>query len=207
MASTGNELLASRISIKTLALAAGIFLAGPGTAIAQQCLDNMPSGGWLTPGSVTAPAPADRLAIMDVISHFFWARDSKISTGLSDLFTSDIVYELCTEGGNKQVALRTGPDDVNSYLGDLTTFLNLLVLRTRHIASNTILSVSGTDTVVGKTTVLVLLQNAYSELPELDYTATLKTEFKKGSDGNWRFSRLTLIGDTTIPGASGARGR
>jgi SnoaL-like domain len=193
--------------MKALVLTAGIFLACQGTAIAQQCLDNMPQGGWLTPGSVTAPDPADRLAIMDVISHFFWARDSKVSTGLNDLFTSGIVYELCTDGGNKQVALRTGPNDVNAYLGDLTTFLNLLVLRTRHVASNTILNVKSANTVEGKTTVLVLLQNAYSELPQLDYTATLKTEFTKGSDGNWRFSRLTVIGDTTVLGATGARGR
>jgi len=207
MASTGKNLLKARVRMKALALAAGTFVACQGTAVAQQCIDNIPPSGWLSPGSVTPPAAEDRLAIMDVISHFFWARDSKDSTGLNDLFTNDIVYELCTQGGNKQVSISNGPNDVNSYLGTLTTFLNLLVLRTRHIASNTILSVNGTDTVVGKTTVLVLLQNAYSELPELDYTATLKTEFKKGSDGKWRFRRLTVIGDTTIPGASGARGR
>jgi hypothetical protein len=206
MASTGEELLTTQVPMKTLALAAGIFFACQGTAIAQPCVDSIPSD-WLTPGSVTAPAPADRLAIMDVISHFFWARDSQVSTGLSNLFTNDIVYELCTAGGSRQVAMRTGPDDVDAYLGDLTTFLKMLVLRTRHIESNTILSLKGANTVEGKTTVLVVLQNAYSELPEFDYTATLKTEFKKGNDGNWRFSRLTVIGDTTIPGATGARGR
>jgi hypothetical protein len=201
------ELLTARTPMKTLMLAVGFFLTWQGSAIAQQCLDSMPQGGWLNPGTVTAPAPADRLAIMDVISHFFWSRDSKVSTGLNDLFTTGIVYELCTDGGNKQVALLTGPDDVNEHLGDLTTFLNLLVLQTRHVASNTILNVKSANTVEGKTTVLVLLQNAYSELPILDYTATLKTEFTKGSDGNWRFSRITVIGDTTILGASGARGR
>ena len=76
---------------------------------------------------------------MDVISHFLWARDSKVFTGLKgDLFTADVVYELCTEGGNKQVAMRTGPDDVNAYLGDLTASVYLLLRGTSQV--NTILS-------------------------------------------------------------------
>ena len=207
MTRTFVELLTARAPMKTLALAVAFFLTCQGSAIAQTCLDNMPPG-WLTPGTVTPPDPADTLAILDVISHFYWARDTKVSTGLNDLFTTGIVYELCTDGGNKQVVLRTGPNDVNTHLGDLTTFLNLLVLRTRHLTSNTILHVKVANTTVeGKTTVLVLLQNAYSELPVLDYTATLKTEFTKGSDNKWRFSRMTVIGDTTILGISGARGR
>lgn len=207
MIRTFVELLTARAAIKTLVLAVGFFLTCQGSAIAQQCLDKMPPG-WLTPGSVTPPDPADRLAIMDLISHFYWARDTKDSTNLNNLFTTGIVYELCTDGGNKQLVLRTGPNDVNAHLGDLTTFLSLLVLKTRHLTSNTILNVKTANTTVeGKTTVLVLLQNAYSEVPVLDYTATLKTEFTKDSNGNWRFSRMTVIGDTTILGVSGARGR
>lgn len=206
MARTSEKLLTTRAPMKSLVLAVGIFFACQGTAIAAVCLDRIPPSGFLLPGSVTAPEPADRLAIMDVISLFFWARDGN-ATGFRDLFTDDIVFELCTAGGGQQVTMQTGPDDLDAYLGDLTTYLDQLVLRTRHIAGGTILNVKDPDTVEGKTTVLVLLQNAYSEQPVLDYTATLKTEFERGDDGVWKFSRLTIIGDTTIPGTSGVRGR
>jgi hypothetical protein len=85
--------------------------------------------------------------------------------------------------------------------------LNLLALQTTHIASNTVLHMEDANTVMGKTAVLVLLQPAYSELPVLDYTATLKSQFEKGDDSQWRFSRMTIIGNTSIPGESGVRGR
>ena len=50
----------------------------------------------------------------------------------------------------------------------------------------------------GKTTVLVTLQNAYSEIPELDYTGTMKAEFKRGADDAWRFSKLTILVDSLL---------
>jgi SnoaL-like domain len=191
------------LSVLPFAVAACLVLEGP--AEATQCSDNMPPD-WLTP-PVTAPAPVDRLAIMDVISHYDWARDEKVSTGFEDLFTSNVVYEVCTDGGNTQLIQTTGPDNVASYLSGLTDFLKERNLRTRHLTSNTILNVVNQDTVEGKTTVLVLLQNAYSEIPELDYTATLKAEFKRGIDGAWRFGKLTVLLDTPVPPPGGARGR
>jgi hypothetical protein len=188
-----------------LPLTVAVFLTLQGTAEAGQCADPM-DPAWLTP-PVTAPTPADTLAIMDVISHYNWARDEKVSTGFKDLFTSNVAYEVCTDGGNTQAAKVIGPDNVASYLDVLTAFLQEQNLRTRHITSNTILNVVNQDTVEGKTTVLVLLQNAYSEIPELDYTATLKAEFKRGLDGAWRFGKLTVLLDTPVPPPSGARGR
>jgi hypothetical protein len=208
MARIGKVLLSHQALMKTLLLplAVATCLALQGTAKAQQqCLDDL-DPNW-PPPPVTAPEPADRLAIMDVISQYNWARDEQVATGLEDLFTDDVVYELCTAGGGIQVEMRTGPDEVVSYLGDLTTFLNELELRTRHLVSNTILDVVDENTVRGKTTVLVLLQSAFSESPVLDYTATLKAEYRRGVDDAWRFSKLTLIGDSAVPGPSGARGR
>jgi hypothetical protein len=161
---------------------------------------------WLTP-PVTAPAAADTLAIMDVISHYNWARDEQVSKGFKDLFTANVVFEACADGGNIQVTKVTGQNDVDSYLTGLTNFLKYYFLRTRHITSNTILSKVDLDTVEGKTTVLVTLQNAYSEIPELDYTGTLKAEFKRGSGNAWRFSKLTILVDSPAPPPNGGRGR
>ena len=207
MAKTGEALLNTQLLMRALPLpvAFAAFLTFHGTAKAAQCSDKMPPD-WLTP-PVTAPADADRLAIMDVISHYNWARDEKVSKGFKDLFTANVVFEVCADGGNIQVTKVTGPDDVDSYLNGLTAFLNYYYLRTRHITSNTILSKVDPDTVEGKTTVLVTLQNAYSEIPELDYTGTLKAEFKRGVGGAWRFGKLTILVDSPVPPPSGGRGR
>ena len=188
-----------------LPLTVAVFLTLQGTAEAAQCEDPM-DPEWLTP-PVIAPAPADTLAIMNVISHYNWARDEKVSKGFKDLFTTTVVFEACTDGGKVQAAKRIGPDDVAGYLGDLTAFLNLHILKTRHFTSNTILNLVSPDTVQGKAAVLVTLQNGYSETPELDYTATLKAEFKRGTDGNWRFNKLSILVDSPVPPPSGARGR
>lgn len=193
------------MKVLLLPLAIAACVAFQGTAKAQQCVDTLPAN-W-PPPPVTAPEPADRFAIMDVISRYNWARDDKDPTGLEDLFTDDVVYELCTAGGNIQIATVTGSDEVGTYLGTLTTFLNEYKLWTRHLVSNTILDVVDEDTVQGKATVLVLLRVGFLESPILDYTASLKAEFRRGADGAWRFGRLTVIGDTARPGPSGARGR
>ena len=109
MAKTGEALLNTQLLIKPLLLpvAFAAFLTFHGTAKAAQCSDKM-LPDWLTP-PVTAPTPTDRLAIMDVISHYNWARDEKVSTGFKDLFTANVVFEVCTDGGNIQVTKVTGP--------------------------------------------------------------------------------------------------
>lgn len=207
MARTGELLLNTEALMKVflLPLAVAAFVALQGTAKAQECVDTLPAN-W-PPPPVTAPEPAVRFAIMDVISQYNWNRDDKVSTGLGDLFTDDVVYELCTAGGNIQIATVTGSDEVGTYLGTLTTFLNEYKLWTRHLVSNTILDVVDENTVQGKATVLTLLRAGFVETPILDYTATLKAEFRRGVDGAWRFGKLTLIADTPAPGPSGARGR
>jgi hypothetical protein len=207
MAKTGEALLNTQFLMKArlLPVAVAAFLTLHGTAKAVQCSDKM-LPDWLTP-PVTAPAAADTLAIMDVISHYNWARDEKVSKGFKDLFTANVVFEVCIDGGNIQVVQGTDPNDVDNYLGGLTAFLTQYYLKTRHITSNTILNVVDPDTVEGKTTVLVTIQKAYSELPELDYTGTLKAEFKRGVTGAWRFSKLTILVDSPVPPPSGGRGR
>src|SRR3546814_15567930 len=87
-------------------------------------------------------------------------------------------------------------DDLLVHVQELMTFLINKTLRTRHFVSNTIIDASQGATVRGKSSMLVLLHNAYSEEPEFDYSATLKAEFAKGADNIWRFSRLTLLTDS-----------
>src|SRR3546814_11062649 len=87
------------------------------------------------------------------------------------------------------------------------TFLINKTLLTLHFVSNTIIDASQGATVRGKSSMLVLLHNAYSEEPEFDYSATLKAEFAKGADNIWRFSRLTLLTDSSAVSTDGVRAR
>src|SRR3546814_2992574 len=87
------------------------------------------------------------------------------------------------------------------------TFLINKTLLTLHFVSNTIIDASQGATVRGKSSMLVLLHNAYSEEPEFDYSATLKAEFAKGADNIWRFSRLTLLTDSSAVSTDGVSAR
>ena len=188
-----------------LPLTVAVFLTLQGTAEAAQCEDPM-DPEWLTP-PVIAPAPADTLAIMNVISHYNWARDEKVSKGFKDLFTTTVVFEACTDGGKVQAAKELVQTMSPAILVTLQPFSICTSSRLWHFTSNTILNLVSPDTVQGKAAVLVTLQNGYSETPELDYTATLKAEFKRGTDGNWRFNKLSILVDSPVPPPSGARGR
>jgi SnoaL-like domain len=208
MARIGTASLNTQALIKALLLLALAACLGlPGTARAQQCVDSI--SDFPADADVMAPDPAIRFAIMDLVSRYNWARDDQVSAGITDLFTSDVIYELCAAGGEIQITSKSNAEDVVAYLGDLTTFLRAHDLRTRHIVSNQMFHQDQDDAtrVLGKMTVLVLLQPAYPESPVLDYTATLKAEFKRGADDAWRFSKLTIFGDTPAPGPSGVRGR
>lgn len=169
------------------------------------CVDQLPPG-WLS-RPITSPAAEDRQAIMDLISSYNWALDNKDPTAFGDLFTENVVYEVCKAGGNEQVFETDNRDDVLVYVQQLMNFLISNALRTRHYVSNTIIDASEGKTVRGKSTMLVLLHSAVSEEPEFDYSATLKAEFEKGEDNLWRFSRFTLITDVTVSASGNVRAR
>lgn len=190
-----------------LPLALAACLALPGNARAQQCQDVL--GAFPAAAAINAPDPAVRFAVMDLVSRYNWARDDQVSAVLAAMFTDDVVYELCAAGGSIQIESRTGPIEVVSYLGDLSTFLNGHNLRTRHFVGNQLFhqDPADEDRVLAKMAVLVLLQPAYPESPVLDYTATLKAEFLRDANGDWKFNVLINLGDTPAPPDSAARGR
>lgn len=199
--------LYTQAMMKALLLALAACLALPGAAKAQQCQDSL--GDFPAAAAINTPGPAVRFAIMDLVSRFNWARDDQVSAGIIDMFTDNVVYELCAAGGDIQIMSRTGPSEVASYLGDLSTFLNGHNLRTRHFMGNQLFHEDPTneDRVLAKMAVLVLLQPTYPESPVLDYTATLKAEFLRDTNGDWKFNALTSLGDTPAPPDSAARGR
>jgi hypothetical protein len=174
----------------------GLCLSTAGASIAQpvavtQC-ENDPTVKWLI-GAVTNPTPADAMEIMNLIHRYNWALDDADLVQLDDLFVDQAFFELCRPS-NEQLTKSSGKDKVEEYLNSHFKDLDVHKSRTRHIESNTILNVFDANTVQGKTTVVVTMQHGNIETPVLDYTAELRTEFKK-DNGVWKFSKLTLIPD------------
>jgi SnoaL-like domain len=184
--------------IRPLLLAASILLTLGGTAAAQGCADVIP-GNWL-PRRVTNPDPADRQAIMDLIHTYYWILDDKdvagVDNGFPDLFTQELIYEGCRAGGHMQLVKFKGLAALISRTKDQFADLNNRGLRTRHFESNTLLQLTKNDFVQGKFTLLVTIQRSSSaDVPELDYTASVKATFAK-EDNVWKFATFTLITDT-----------
>ena len=179
--------------------------ANAGGSAPPPCVDQLPAG-WLS-RPITPPAAEDRQAIMDLISSYNWALDNKDPTAFRELFTTNVIYEVCKAGGNQQIFRALDRDAMLVHVQNLMGFLIANSLRTRHFVSNTILDASLGAAVRGKSTMLVLLHSAYSEEPEFDYSATLKAEFEKGADNVWRFSKFTLITDSSATAPGGARAR
>lgn len=185
-----------RKPIVVTAIMMGLCLATTGVSIAQpaaitEC-ENDPTVDWLI-GTVTNPSPADAMEILNLIHRYHWALDDADPVQLADLFADQVFFELCRPS-NEQVTKSTGKDKVEEYLTDHFEDLDAHKSKTRHIETNTILNVFDPNTVQGKSTVVVTLQHGNIETPVLDYTAELRTEFKK--DNNvWKFSKLTLIPD------------
>lgn len=194
-----GKLLKRPIAVTTIVM--GLSLAVTGVSITQtaaqpaaaitQCA-NDPTVKWLI-GTVTNPSPADAMEIMTLIHRYHWALDDGDPVQLTGLFVDQAFFELCRPS-NELVSKSTGRDKVEEYLNDHFEDLDAHKSKTRHIESNTILNVFDPNTVQGKSTVVVTLQHGNIETPVLDYTAELRTEFKK--DNNvWKFSKLTLIPD------------
>lgn len=154
--------------------------------------ENDPTEDWLI-GNTADPTPEDERAILKLIHRYNWALDDKDPVQLSDLFGDDVFFELCSPS-NEQYLKNSGRQNVEKYLTDHFNDLDTHVSRTRHIESNTVLNSVDANNVQGKTTVVVTLQHGNIETPVLDYTAALRTEFKK-YNGAWKFWKLTLITD------------
>ena len=189
--------LIAKTTLRVLAFTMVLWLTFAGPAVAQQiaCSDPLNSG-WLS-WPVNNPEPADRQAIVDLLSAFNWALDENDGDAFRQLFAEDAVYESCWEGGLLQTFKTQGRNNIGAHMESLRPGLISRGLRTRHFVSNTLLNAINKDEVQGKATLLVSLQSIYKQVPELDYTATIKAVFERGSDDVWRISALTLIMDTS----------
>jgi hypothetical protein len=180
----------ARVAASVVAIGIGLMLVTAQPSLAINCV-NGPDRGWLI--TANDPAPSDDRAIRKLIYLYDWALDDHRAGQLDGLFTDTVFYELCNAAG-EQLAQKNGNDQLEGYLGE---YFNGLVFRgtqTRHIESNTLLNSVDASTVQGKTTVVVTLQHPDIETPVLDYTAVLRTEFKKVANV-WKFSKMTLITD------------
>jgi len=177
-----------------LAMALGVWLGGPGAALAVECTDKLDLG-WM----VSNPAGDDRQAIMDLIHTYYWILDDKDTGGVDnfeDLFTADFTYEACRAGGQLQLTKTKDRAALIVRTKGIFAELTKNALRTRHMVSNTLLMDKKDGVVEGKFVLLVTLQRATStDVPEFDYVASVKAKFKKESE-RWKFLSLTLITDT-----------
>jgi hypothetical protein len=201
MTSIGGE-YASRSLLKGTLLGFGFLLAFAGAATAQAVTPAAPanevpavmctaSGDYLF--TVTNPPAADRQLIMDLIHRFYWAVDERQTIGLDDMFLDGITYELCN-GADQQLRRTKNKQELDDYLEDYRFQAKDAKYRTRHIESNTLLNAVDVDTVKGKTSVVVTIQYSSIETPVLDYTATLRSTFRRDGD-LWKFAEMVLITD------------
>jgi hypothetical protein len=191
-----SELLPTRAFARKSVLASALFLALTSVAAAQET-GAMPACSYQGEDvllTVTNPPLEDRQLIMDLIHRFFWALDKPTMVGVDKMFVPDtITYELCNAAFT-QLQKKTGWEQLRIYLRDVERTMGENKSFARHFENNTLLNVVDNDTVEGKTAVLVTIQFAGIEVPILDYTATMLTQFKR--DGaEWKFSKITLIGD------------
>ncbi|AXA44804.1 nuclear transport factor 2 family protein [Rhizobium leguminosarum] len=150
------------------------------------------SGDYLL--TVTNPQTADRQLIMDLIHRYFWSLDDRTTIELDDMLLDGVTYELCN-GAGQQLEISDNRQELKNYLTEHFTASRQSQFRTRHIESNTLLNSVDVDTVQGKTTVLVTLQFSSIEMPVVDYTATLRTTFRRDSNA-WKFAKMVLITDS-----------
>lgn len=208
MARINWGVFAARAAQMALGIVTGAALAFQGTAVAHPpppaCSVPVPEDDLPVP--VVNPGPADRQSIMDVISMFNWALDEKHIAPLTELLTTDVNYEVCMSGGRAGVFSATNRIDAIGYIDGLFDELSGKGLRARHFHSNTLLHVIDDSTVVGKITLLVTLQPAHRETPEMDYTATINATFTKSND-DWSISRWKKLTDTPTPSEIGGRAR
>jgi hypothetical protein len=201
MTSIGGE-FASQTLLKGTLLGLGLLLAFTGSATAQAVTPAAPvaaapvvactaSGDYLL--TVTDPPAIDRQLIMDLIHRFYWAVDERQAVGRDDMFLDGVTYELCN-GADQQLLETQNKQELGVELDAYATQATTKSYRTRHIESNTLLDAVDVDTVRGKTSVLVTIQYSSIETPVLDYTATLRSTFRR--DGNlWKFAKMVLITD------------
>jgi hypothetical protein len=190
----GGKFSTKRATIKTLGLAFGIWLMLGGVAAAAECSNKTPAA-WL-PASIVSPSAADRQAIMDLIHSYLWSLDERNITNFDASFSDNATYEACRGGGAVQIVTSADKKSFVAYIND--QFLELAAdgLQTRHIESNTLLHSKGSDTVDGKTTLLVSIDRAAeSPKPELDYTAVMLWTFHKDGE-SWKIAKLILITDS-----------
>ena len=180
----------ARLTAWTIGLAICVTFSAAKPSFAVDCA-NDPDKAWLI--TVNDPPPADESAIKKLIARYNWALDDHRALQLEGLFADDVFYELCNAAG-EQLVQKSNSEDLKVYHdGYFSGFVDRGT-QARHIESNTLLNLVDANTIQGKTTVVVTLQHPDIETPVLDYTGSMRTEFKKV--GNlWQFSKITLITD------------
>jgi hypothetical protein len=192
---------ATRIALKSFALAVGIWPAFAGVALSQQQNTCMPANtlGW----TIDNPSLDVQRAITDVLSSYAWTIDDRNAAEFVKLFVrnEDAYYQLCNRAGTNQVYKLTFDNedptkDLEIQMPVITQFLITQALQTRHLVTNTLFDKVDDQTVRTKSTVLVTIQAASYEAPDLDYSADVRaTLVLDEKDGKWKFQDLTVYAD------------
>lgn len=199
MLRSGRKFVTTQATMKTLALAIGIWLAYHGTAAGAACeLRVQKEWETKTVKGVVAPEPADRQAIMDLIARYNWALDDKKIASFRQLFTKKepIFYEVC-DAKNKQTYKATNLESLAGRIQMIFEDQKSYFLQTRRFVSNTLLHKVDEATVLGQATLLVTIQSgsAYALAPTNDYTAVLRARFRT-NDHHWTLETVTVDSDT-----------
>jgi hypothetical protein len=136
---------------------------------------------------VTTFSTDDRNAILELIANYAYTWDGKDAEGHCLLFIDDAIWELYREGeSTPESRTRTRAERrqraVESFAGRLAG------VQTRHHQSSTIFTEIESDTVKGKTMVLVTHQRADETTPRLMFSGVYNDTFVRTAAG-WKFAR------------------
>ena len=185
-------IFSGRTALKYFAVACTFYLVLGGVAQAQSPCGTPADPGWRMKNN---PSLDDQRAITDLLSAYAWSIDDRRPSDFAALFQEpESYYEICSTGGSLFVL--TLSTNLLSGMQAITKELEDDRIQTRHFVTNTLFDVIDEKTINTKSTVLVTVQLAILEKPQLDYTADARATVVKDKDGNWTFRSLTIHADT-----------
>lgn len=128
----------------------------------------------------------DREAITDLVSRYGHTWDNKNPEEWTRLFTEEADW-LFYSGGELKKSIHTRNGRLNFAKEKLDLFIKQGI-QTRHLQSNTILSLDENDSIHGETIFLVSWQTTGETAPALVHTGVYRDIFVRTPAG-WKFSR------------------
>lgn len=135
----------------------------------------------------------DRVAIGELIHRYSYTWDSRDTDGWVGLFTDDAVIQASFVG---KLAWSYGSTaERRTFIdGFYATMATQGLMNTRHVQTNTVLSLAGDGTVRGETMLVVAFQFRGEPAPRITNTGVYRDRFVRTPAG-WRFARRDILVD------------